>query len=307
MTDRNDDLLEIVKSVVARHLKPVLVRDLVDDDLETIENIVSSLMNRGVSVTKKAIKDGDDPTTIVVTFGRCNASAEMVEDLLRVFPPKKWRDVATEMLSRDLLHDDGWWANLLQRRDRALKKSPNPKLPSYATRITAGHQMAVAASAFDRIWGADDETLEADDETSDRDADPPEGGWTMAATAQRTYELAAGRCEAHGLHDPACPREITITNNSEWSIHHVFTREQAKKQITTMISEAVRAGTLDNTKEAKEAFRSAVMSTKVDVPSNCIVVWNRYPMGANGCHGRIHREQTSARALGLLAEKHATL
>ena len=71
-------------------------------------------------------------------------------------------------------------------------------------------------------------------------------------------------------------------NIGQFIVHHVFPREQAKK--------------------------ARIPLERVDVPDNLIVVWNGHTgLGAGGCHGRIHRERTSARSLGLLAPKGAML
>lgn len=224
------------------------------------------------------MKDGDHPDNIIVTYARCNSAAQLVEDLMRVVAPSKWSGASEKMMSRDLLVDDEWWSSVIRMRDRKLRKAPERKLPSSSTRVTAGHMMAVAARALaiqkedidDLIVGPDMSDLE-------RDANPPDGGWDMRHAAQKAYELSGGQCEAHGFHDADCPGEITISNANDFSVHHRYTREQAK--------------------------RYKVPMEFIDRPSNLIVVWNRYPLGANGCHGKIHREATGARAAGLLCEK----
>lgn len=92
------------------------------------------------------MKDGDHPDTIVVTYARCRAATELVAQVCERTPPRDWHGWAARMLDRDLLADDEWWAGLAWlRKDNC---GANGQLPSYATRVTAGHLLAVAADAW---------------------------------------------------------------------------------------------------------------------------------------------------------------
>lgn len=240
----------------------------------------------------RVMRDGDHPDNIIVTFNRGHAAAQLVLDLIRILPPERWQWAASRMLDRDMLADDEWWTRLVNHRDRTLNRAPSGKLPSYSTRMTAAHQMQVAASTRHIIEHRDDPVL-ADlgldvagsfrpGDQSWRDDDPPEGGWTMAAAAQRTYELGEGRCELpDGFgHSPGCP--VVITDETAWSfvVHHIYPREEAR--------------------------RNKIPFAVIDVPSNLMAAWNgftRSPLG--GCHHKIHHERTAARTWGVLAEKGA--
>lgn len=218
------------------------------------------------------MKDGDHPDSIVITYGRCNAAAELTEDLIRLYPPARWVEISVKMLDRDALADDERWAALQRRRQRALGRRLEG-IPSYSTRVTVGHMLAIAAQAW----------LLATAPDAPHGGDAGErSGWTINEARPIAWEAAQGRCQAAGLHHPLCPGAITDRNVTTFVVHHVFPREQAKKQ---KIPDGV-----------------------VHRPSNLIVVWNGHTgLGAGGCHGRIHSQRTSARTLGLLAAKGATM
>lgn len=237
-------------------------------------------------MTNAKLKDGDDPWNVEITYRRSAVGLEMAVDLLRMTAPTKWRQMSLKLLDRDVLLNDESWSALLRRRERFLGKAPTLNLPSYCTRVTVAHQIAAAASAFEILDGQDDiSALDAleDDTRSLRDDDPPDGGWaSMREVSMRVWELSGNKCEAHEFHHELCPIDVTTENWDQFKVHHIYPREQAK--------------------------RYGIDKSLIDLPSNCILVWNRYPRaGAAGCHGKIHREQTGARAKGLLAEKNAML
>lgn len=218
------------------------------------------------------MKDGDSPDTIVITYGRCNAALEMVQDLMQVIPVAEWQSLARQMLDRDLLSDDEWWAALQRRRRRIAGRPIKPSdLPSYATRMTAGHFLLAA-------WLGDQHTF-------DSMSDPIACDYYHASGRIRKYEYAeaaaiawarsGGYCEADGLHHKNCPGDL-IKVEHEAVTHHVYPREVAKR-------EGLKGDPL------------------IDHPGNLLVVWNGHGSGAGGCHGRIHTERSLARDLGHLA------
>ena len=86
--------------------------------------------------------------------------------------------------------------------------------------------------------------------------------------------IARYRCEANGLHHKDCPGVIGY-HNGQFVLHHIWRRSDPTP--TNLNRDDV------------EWLR---------------VVWNGPTgMGAAGCHGRIHRNQTRARELGLLAPR----
>ncbi len=218
------------------------------------------------------LKDGDTPATIVVTYGRCNAAMEMVQDLMAVIPVAEWHTLARQMMDRDLLSDDEWWAAVQRRRRRIAGRALKPSdLPSYSTRMTAGHLLLMAHLGADY------------DPTDD---DPVVNGHHHASGRVRVYEYAEARqiawdrsgamCEAEGLHHKNCPLDLS-QHETTTVTHHIYPREVAKRE-----------GLADD--------------PHVDHPGNLLVVWNgTTSLGAGGCHGRIHTERGLARDLGHLA------
>lgn len=206
--------------------------------------------------------DGDHPDVIAVTYARSNAAAEIVEDLCRLIPREEWAGLAIAMLDRDQLADDVWWAALGRRRRRAAGRPSDGDLPSYATRVTAGHMLAVASAAT-RAGVRPIERVELD---------PWVDGYQAARRA--AFLACGGVCQAEGLHHPACPG--AVTGPGSFVAHHVYPRELAK--------------------------RERIPAEVVDHPTNLIVVWNGHTgLGAGGCHSRIHSRRTAARRLGLLS------
>lgn len=218
------------------------------------------------------MKDGDSPDTIVITYGRCNAALEMVQDLLDVIPSAEWHSLARQMLDRDLLSDDEWWGALQRRRRRIVGRALKPSdLPSYSTRMTAGHLLLAA-------WLGDQHTF-------DSMTDPVVCDYYHASGRARKYEYAeaasiawsrsGGYCEAEGLHHRHCPGDLQPVEH-EAVTHHIYPRETAKREGLTG-------------------------DPLIDHPGNLLVVWNGHGSGAGGCHGRIHTERALARDLGHLA------
>ena len=222
--------------------------------------------------------NGDDPITFHVGYQRATAAMEMVKHIMKSYPAGQWRQHSNNMLNKDLLLDDEWFDALIRLRDKTQRKT---KMPSLTTRAMAAHMLAAAAEGFELMFGGHD--LVADEiDRSHRDENPPDDGWDMRSVSVRVWELSGYECEAHGHHDDRCPGKVTEQNQFQFSVHHRYPREQAK--------------------------RNKIPIERIDLPSNCILVWNgQTGLGAGGCHGRIHREQTKARSLGLLADKSATI
>lgn len=207
------------------------------------------------------IGDGDHPDTIAVTYARANAAAELVEDLCALIPRHEWAGLSVAMLDRDLLADDEWWNALQRRRRRTSGRPSDGPLPSYSTRVTAGHMLAVSAAAL-RSSARPVERLTVE---------PWPDGYPAARRA--AFIASGGACQAEGLHHPDCPGEVT--GPGSFVTHHVYPRELGKR-------EQIPAGLVDH-------------------PANLIVVWNGHTgLGAGGCHARIHARRTAARRLGLL-------
>lgn len=217
------------------------------------------------------MKDGDDPATIVITYGRCNAAMEMVADLMDVIPPGEWRTLSRQMMDRDLLSDDEWWAALQRRRRRIAGRALNPSdMPSYSTRITAGHHLH-AAWLGSIHQPADDPAVDSHHHVSGRVR-----VYDYREARAIAWERSDGICEAEGLHHRNCPRDL-VNHQDQTVTHHIYPREAAKRE-----------GLTDD--------------PHLDHPSNLLVVWNgSTSLGAGGCHGRIHTERGLARDLGLLS------
>ena len=84
-------------------------------------------------------------------------------------------------------------------------------------------------------------------------------------------------CQAHGLHHDLCPGTATDATAQDFSVHHIYTQARGR--------------------------REGISKADIDRPENLILVWNRYPLGCNGCHLRIHRESDTSTPLGLLADE----
>lgn len=215
--------------------------------------------------------DGDHPDTIVVTYGRCNKALELVTDCLAVWPPTEWRQLAMRMLDRELLADDEWWFALERRRRTARGLAANPSdLPSYSTRVTAGHLLMAAHQGHESATGSQADIAPV------RPADQLET-YDYQTARRIAYQRSGGVCEADGLHHRHCPRNDTGAED-QFITHHVYPRARAKR-------DGLHGDPI------------------VDHPANLLVVWNGHTrLGAGGCHGRIHREQAAAKRLGLLAD-----
>lgn len=217
------------------------------------------------------MKDGDSPEVIVITYGRCDAAAEMVQDLMAVVPAAEWRTLARRMMDRDLLADDEWWGALQRRRRRIAGKPLKPSdLPSYSTRVTIGHLLMAADDG--RAW-----TPPIDPIVDDyRHASGRYRKWDYADARLVAWDRSGGFCEADGLHHRGCPGDLKHAEDQTVT-HHIYPREVAKR----------------------EGLQNDPL---LDHPGNLLVVWNGLTTkGAGGCHGRIHTERRVARDLGLLA------
>lgn len=219
--------------------------------------------------------DGNHPDLIVVTYGRCNAGLDLAQDLMAIHPPSEWRPLALQMLDRDQLAEDRWWAALQRRRRRNQDKPLSAQdLPSYATRITAAH--ALMAAHLGRAH-------QPDPHHGLMDPAPPAGEdqrWEYPDAQRVAFLRAAGRCEAEGHHHKRCPQDFDPESPDvfQFVTHHIYPRERAK-----------RNGHPDH--------------PLLHHPANLLVVWNGYTRkGAGGCHGRIHSERTRAHELGFLAK-----
>ena len=218
------------------------------------------------------MKDGDSPATIVVTYGRCHAAMEMVDDLFAVVPVAEWRPLALRMLDRELLADDEFWAAVQRRRRRIAGRPIRPSdLPSYSTRLTAGHLLLAACHGRD-FAHTDDPLADEHRHVSGRVR-----VYTYDEARRVAYRRSEGLCEADGLHHRNCPGSIdAATSPDTFRTHHLYPRERAK-----------RDGLLDD--------------PLLDHPGNLLVVWNGHTgQGAGGCHGRIHTERELAHELGYL-------
>lgn len=221
-----------------------------------------------------SLKDGDHPDNIVVTYGRCNAALELVEDLTRIFRPDELASLSLRMLNKDLLADDEWWFALHRRRYRHLGRPCPTDLPSYCTRVSAGHQLAAVVLGLGLAGDAG--AVELQPEGTAPFLEP----WDYPLAQRAVWGRSLGVCEAEGLHHPNCPGEAgdDPRQQVQFVTHHIYPREAAK--------------------------RDRVPVEIAHNPRNLVLVWNGYTgKGAGGCHGRIHRERTSARRLGLLARK----
>lgn len=216
------------------------------------------------------MQDGDHPDVIVVTYGRCNAALELVEDLCRLIHVSKWAELSLRMLDRDVLADDEWWMSLARRRSRANGRGDNPSLPSYATRVTAGHLLQAAVVGRGYGGGMPDGPLPPQPDGTE---------WVYDDARREAWVRSGGRCQADGLHHRLCPGHVDRADNpSTFITHHIYPRAQGR--------------------------RDGVPQGIVDDPANLLVVWNGHTgLGAGGCHGRIHTERTAARKRGLLASK----
>lgn len=210
--------------------------------------------------------DGDHPDVVTVTYHRSNAALELVEDLTRIVPPEEWGALSLRMLDKDVLLNEVWWGALQRRRFRALGRPAPKRHPSLATRVHAGHLLA--AVVLGRSW------VPPGSPTAPAE---PLAPWDYREAQRVAWERSGGACQADGLHHQHCPgRPSTHDQERQFVTHHVYPREAAK--------------------------RDKVPRNVVDNPANLIVVWNGFTgLGAGGCHGRIHRERTAARRLGLLA------
>mgnify|MGYP000536592921 CR=1 FL=1 len=218
------------------------------------------------------MKNGDSPDTIVITYGRCNAAMEMVQDLMAVVPPAEWHTQARQMMDRDLLADDEWWGALQRRRRRIAGRALKPSdLPSYATRMTAGHLLLAAHYGRDLMPTTDDPCTDGLTHDSGRVK-----VWDYQEARAVAWDRSGGFCEVEGLHHRDCPGDLASLQDQAVT-HHIYPREVAKR----------------------EGLRDDPL---LDHPGNLLVVWNGLTsLGAGGCHRRIHTERGLARDLGHLA------
>lgn len=221
-----------------------------------------------------SLKDGDHPDNIVVTYNRDNAALELVEDLTRMLPPAELGPLSVRMLNRDILADDEFWGALHRRRYRHLGRPCPTDLPSYCTRVSAGHQLAAVVLGMALAPAAPSPELQPSGTHTALDP------WDIGKAGPHVWRRSDGTCEAHGLHHEGCPgRARTPDDEANFVVHHVYPKEDAKRDGVPLGQVSV-----------------------VHHPANLLVVWNGHTrLGAGGCHGRIHRERTSARRLGLLA------
>lgn len=216
------------------------------------------------------MKNGDSADTIVVTYGRCHAALELVQDLMQVIPADEWGELARRMLDRDLLADDEWWGALHRRRRRTAGRPIDAHdIPSASTKLTAGH-LLLAAHLGRTHETAPDPVVSATHHESGRIR-----VYEYGEARRIAYARSDGRCEADGLHHKNCPGDDAITP-AEFVTHHIYPRERAR-----------RDGMIDD--------------PLLDHPANLLVVWNGLTRkGAGGCHGRIHSERRLATELGYL-------
>lgn len=246
------------------------------------------------SETARKWKQGDHPDVIAITYGRDHRAEQLVDQLLARKPVAEWAPLARRMLDRDLLSDDKFWWSLLALTDRERRKNPEPRqLPSYATRVTAAHQVMVAAKVADQLRNGRDPEPRFDATAPVDDIEI----YDYPAAQRIAYARSGGACEADGLHHRNCPgRDDAQPDSGRYFItHHIYPREKAKQDIKRLRSLA-RHGDVDAAAEAQR------ITNLLDHPANLLVVFNGFTgLGAGGCHGRIHKERTLAKDLGLLA------
>ena len=100
---------------------------------------------------------------------------------------------------------------------------------------------------------------------------------TVSDSAMDERAAYAGyRCEAHGLHAPSCPGEVTPETRPGFVLHHTYRRQDVN---------VIGFENRDDVEHLRFVFNGA----------------SRLGLGA--CHQEIHRNQPKARTLGLLVDK----